>query len=179
VALGHVFQQHEEVRPAGRGPIPAWAVAQESRAYEDVDVVAGGAPRQVEFLGDLLHRPRPAAENEDCDPRVVEYGSRDLSGGTLLNHLRSIGPTGRRRDLRTSECNRVRDDPAIELVARNIRRLREDRNLSQVELARRAGVDLRTITRIESVQREPGVSTLARIARGLGVPPAELWRDVT
>lgn len=50
--------------------------------------------------------------------------------------------------------------------------------MSQVELARRSGVDLRTVTRIESVDREPGVSTLARIARGLGVPPADLWRGV-
>jgi hypothetical protein len=39
-------------------------------------------------------------------------------------------------------------------------------------------VDLRTITRVESVMREPGVATLARIARGLGVAPADLWRDV-
>jgi hypothetical protein len=38
----------------------------------------------------------------------------------------------------------------------------------QVELARRAGVDLRTVTRVEAVAREPGVITLARIARGLG-----------
>lgn len=51
--------------------------------------------------------------------------------------------------------------------------------MSQVELARRSGVDLRTVTRIEAVEREPGVSTLARIARGLGVEPAEFWRDVT
>jgi transcriptional regulator with XRE-family HTH domain len=41
------------------------------------------------------------------------------------------------------------------------------------------GVDLRTVTRIEAVEREPGVSTLARIARGLGVEPAELWRGVS
>jgi transcriptional regulator with XRE-family HTH domain len=72
----------------------------------------------------------------------------------------------------------VRDDPAISQVAANVRRLREERDLTQVELARRSGVDLRTLTRIESVDREPGVSTLARIARGLGVPPADLWRDV-
>jgi transcriptional regulator with XRE-family HTH domain len=73
----------------------------------------------------------------------------------------------------------VRDDPAISQVAANIRRLREERGMSQVELARRSGVDLRTVTRIEAVEREPGVSTLARIARGLGVAPAEFWRDVT
>jgi len=72
----------------------------------------------------------------------------------------------------------MRDDPAISKVAANIRRLREERDMSQVELARRAGVDLRTITRVEAVAREPGVATLARIARGLGVAPAELWRDV-
>jgi transcriptional regulator with XRE-family HTH domain len=72
----------------------------------------------------------------------------------------------------------VRDDPAISQVAANIRRLREERGISQVELGRRAGVDLRTVTRVEAVAREPGVITLARIARGLGVAPAELWRDL-
>jgi transcriptional regulator with XRE-family HTH domain len=72
----------------------------------------------------------------------------------------------------------VRDDPAIRQVAANVRRLRESRDMSQVELARRSGVDLRTVTRIESVDREPGVATLARLARGLGVAPAEFWRGV-
>jgi transcriptional regulator with XRE-family HTH domain len=71
------------------------------------------------------------------------------------------------------------DDPAISEVAANIRRLREERGMSQVELARRAGVDLRPLTRIESVDREPGASTLARIARGLGVAPADFWRGVS
>ena len=32
--------------------------------------------------------------------------------------------------------------------------------------------------RVEALAREPGVITLARIARGLGVALAELWRDV-
>lgn len=73
----------------------------------------------------------------------------------------------------------MRDDPAISQVAANVRRLREERGMSQVELARRAAVDLRTITRVEAVAREPGVITLARIARGLGVAPAELWRGVS
>ena len=72
----------------------------------------------------------------------------------------------------------VRDDPAISQVAANVTRLREERKMSQVELSRRSGVDLRTVTRLEAKRREPGVSTLARIARGLGVAPAELWRDV-
>lgn len=73
----------------------------------------------------------------------------------------------------------MRKDPAIAHVAANIRGLRESRRISQVELARRAGVDLRTVQRVESVEREPGVATVARIARGLGVPPSELWRDVS
>jgi transcriptional regulator with XRE-family HTH domain len=72
----------------------------------------------------------------------------------------------------------VRDDPAISQVAANVTRLREERKMSQVELSRRSGVDLRTVTRLEAKRREPGVSTLARIARGLDVAPAELWRNV-
>lgn len=73
----------------------------------------------------------------------------------------------------------MRQDPAVAQVAANIRQQRHELKMSQVELARRSGVDLRTITRVESVEREPGVATLARIARGLGVAPLELWRDVS
>jgi transcriptional regulator with XRE-family HTH domain len=48
----------------------------------------------------------------------------------------------------------------------NVRRLREKPGMSQSELARRAGLDLRTVTRVENVEREPGVATIARLARG-------------
>lgn len=72
----------------------------------------------------------------------------------------------------------VRDDPAIAQVASNIRRLREMQAMTQVDLARRAQIDLRTVTRVERGDREPGVVTLVRIARGLGVEPSALWRDV-
>jgi transcriptional regulator with XRE-family HTH domain len=50
--------------------------------------------------------------------------------------------------------------------------------MSQVELAARAQLDLRTVTRIEAVQRDPGVTTLVKLARGLGVSPARFWIDV-
>jgi transcriptional regulator with XRE-family HTH domain len=63
----------------------------------------------------------------------------------------------------------VRKDPVIPQVAASIERARTDAGLSQVELARRSGLDLRTITRIESVQREPSISTVVRLARGLGL----------
>jgi len=50
--------------------------------------------------------------------------------------------------------------------------------MTQAEVAQRAGLDLRTVTRIERVEREPSISTLVRIARGLNLPVAELLREI-
>lgn len=62
-------------------------------------------------------------------------------------------------------------------VGERLRRLRLDRGLSQVQLAERAGLDHRTISRAENGRRNIGLDDLARIARGLDVPPWQLLRD--
>lgn len=72
----------------------------------------------------------------------------------------------------------MRPDPSIALVAAAIRDARVAAGLSQSELARRTGLDLRTITRVESIEREPSISTLVRIARGIGISVSELLRDI-
>jgi transcriptional regulator with XRE-family HTH domain len=59
-------------------------------------------------------------------------------------------------------------------VGSRIRDLRIDRRLGQGDLARRAGIAQNTLSLIELGQRSPTVTTLEKIARGLGVQPAEL-----
>jgi hypothetical protein len=49
---------------------------------------------------------------------------------------------------------------------------------ADIPIPKREAVSRDLMTRVEAVEREPGVVTLARKARGLGVAPAELWREV-
>lgn len=62
------------------------------------------------------------------------------------------------------------------LVARNLRKLRVERGLSQDALAVDAGLDRSFVGRIERGLENPTVDTLDRFARALGVPTAELLR---
>lgn len=54
-------------------------------------------------------------------------------------------------------------------VALQIRWLREDRNLTQAQLARQVGVSQQQIAKLENPDANPTLSTLEYIARGAGV----------
>jgi len=54
-------------------------------------------------------------------------------------------------------------------VARMIRAAREEKKLSQAELARRAGTKQPHIARLESGTETPGLEVLSRIATALGL----------
>jgi transcriptional regulator with XRE-family HTH domain len=56
----------------------------------------------------------------------------------------------------------------------HLREIRERQRLSQVELARRAGVHQTYISMLELGQREPSLSTVAQLAAALEVDPLEL-----
>lgn len=68
--------------------------------------------------------------------------------------------------------------PTIEVVkiGRNLKRLREDRLLTQAELAERAGVALSSLVRIENDQVDPRFSSIKKLARALNVEPKELTK---
>jgi transcriptional regulator with XRE-family HTH domain len=73
----------------------------------------------------------------------------------------------RSREYRAEFAEALLDDT----IALQIRTIRESRNLSQAELARRAGMKQGAISRIESSDYGKwSVSTLKRIARALDVP---------
>jgi Zn-dependent peptidase ImmA (M78 family)/transcriptional regulator with XRE-family HTH domain len=67
-----------------------------------------------------------------------------------------------------------------EVLATNLRRLRKARGLSQKELARLAGLSVTGYRNLENLRlpSEPKVSTLMRIAEGLGVGLEDLLRPV-
>jgi len=57
---------------------------------------------------------------------------------------------------------------ALEVVAANIRRVRKERGLSQERLAELSDLHMTDVGRIERAERDPGVRTVAKLARGLG-----------
>jgi transcriptional regulator with XRE-family HTH domain len=61
-------------------------------------------------------------------------------------------------------------------VGARIRALREQHNLSQEELAERAGRDRQAINRIEQGHSSPKLDTLLCIAEAMGEDPAEFFR---
>ena len=66
----------------------------------------------------------------------------------------------------------------LEAFAANLRQLRTERGLTQEKLAELAGLHMTDIARIETLRRDPGVKTIAKIAYGLDVPASALLEGV-
>jgi transcriptional regulator with XRE-family HTH domain len=62
-------------------------------------------------------------------------------------------------------------------ILRNLRRIRELRAWSQVDLSQKTGIAQRTISELESGRRSPQPRTTRKLARALKVDPAELIGD--
>lgn len=62
--------------------------------------------------------------------------------------------------------------------ASNLRSVREAQGMSQMDLGLRCSVHPTVIARIETAKREPRLTTITKLARGLGVPAAELMRGL-
>jgi transcriptional regulator with XRE-family HTH domain len=69
---------------------------------------------------------------------------------------------------------RVKVDPELLPLGREVRRLRKERGLSQEALADLAGLHPNYIGGIERGERNVGVKALFRLARGLDVKPRDL-----
>ncbi len=63
-----------------------------------------------------------------------------------------------------------------EVMAINLRRIRHDKNMTQEELADRAGLSARYIGAIERANKSASVTVLGRIAEALGEDPAVLLK---
>jgi transcriptional regulator with XRE-family HTH domain len=66
-----------------------------------------------------------------------------------------------------------------EQFAKNLRRLRERRGLSQEALGAACDLHRTEISLLERAGREPRLSTIVRLAHGLAVRPAELLKGIT
>ncbi|KGT73777.1 XRE family transcriptional regulator [Bradyrhizobium japonicum] len=67
-------------------------------------------------------------------------------------------------------------DEMKQIVARNLRRLRHERNLSQEELSFQAKVDRSYISQLETGVYSASVTMLAKLAKALGVEISELLK---
>jgi len=63
------------------------------------------------------------------------------------------------------------------IVARNIRRLRLERGLTQEELAARIRITRNYVGMIERQENSPTVAMLERIAKALGIEPVRLFDE--
>lgn len=66
------------------------------------------------------------------------------------------------------------DDPSVGKLGENLRAARTKRELTQEQLSERTGVQAGEISRIETGKRDPQVSTVLKLAKGLGVKPGQL-----
>lgn len=63
------------------------------------------------------------------------------------------------------------------MIGKNIKRLRQQKKLSQEKLARLTDISLNTLTKIESgFTKRPSVQTIKKIADALGITIDELFR---
>ena len=63
-----------------------------------------------------------------------------------------------------------------EIMARNLRRVRHDKKLTQEELADRAGLSMRYVGAIERGDVSASVTVLGQIADALEIEPGELLK---
>lgn len=56
-----------------------------------------------------------------------------------------------------------------------VRKLREQRRMSQLTLAQKANLDLTTINEIENGNRDPMLKTIWRIANALGIKVKDIF----
>lgn len=69
-------------------------------------------------------------------------------------------------------------DSSRQRFSYNVKAGRVRRGMSQVELSRASGVSASALSRIESNEREPRLSTIVRLARTLDIDLEELMRGV-
>lgn len=72
----------------------------------------------------------------------------------------------------------MRRQHILSRFGKTLRELRTERALSQEKVAELAGLDRNYIGMIERGERNPAVVNVVKIAKALGVKPADLFRDL-
>ena len=72
---------------------------------------------------------------------------------------------------------RTHKGPLRDVLAKNMRRLRAKRGLSQEALAYESGINRTYLSAVERSERNVSIDNIARIARGLKIEPYLLLKD--
>ena len=72
---------------------------------------------------------------------------------------------------------RTHKGPLRDILAKNMRRLRAARGLTQEALAHDCGINRTYLSAVERSERNISIDNVARIAKGLKVDPWKLLRD--
>jgi transcriptional regulator with XRE-family HTH domain len=62
-------------------------------------------------------------------------------------------------------------------IGTRLRELRLQKFLTQQELADASGISMRSVSQIERNRVEPHITTMRKLAKGLGVEPTELLKE--
>jgi transcriptional regulator with XRE-family HTH domain len=68
-------------------------------------------------------------------------------------------------------------DP-LDVFAANLKQLREERGWSQERVAHESGLNPSHVAKIERTEREPGVRSISKLSKGLGVSASELFDGI-
>jgi transcriptional regulator with XRE-family HTH domain len=77
-----------------------------------------------------------------------------------------------------SEIGNVRTVRPSDRFADNVRELREQRGMTQEQLAEASELHLNTISKLENKHREPKVTAIAKLAKALNVPLGPLFDGI-
>jgi transcriptional regulator with XRE-family HTH domain len=72
---------------------------------------------------------------------------------------------------------RTHKGPLRDVLAKNMRRIRAARGLSQEALAYESGINRTYLSGVERSERNVSIDNIARIAKGLQVDPWKLLKD--
>jgi transcriptional regulator with XRE-family HTH domain len=72
---------------------------------------------------------------------------------------------------------RTHKGPLRDILAKNMRRLRATRGLTQEALAYDSGINRTYLSAVERAERNVSIDNVARIAKGLKVEPWRLLKD--
>jgi transcriptional regulator with XRE-family HTH domain len=75
------------------------------------------------------------------------------------------------------QASRQSKGPLRDVLARNLRRLRAVRGLSQEALAQESDMERTYLSAVERSERNVSIDNIARIAKGLRIEPWKLLKD--
>jgi transcriptional regulator with XRE-family HTH domain len=66
----------------------------------------------------------------------------------------------------------------VQAFGKRVAKLRQTKKFSQEELADRSNLHAVAITYIETRKRKPGITSIYKLAKGLGVSVSDLFKDL-